>query len=48
MNKGKPCVKWSEVQDSDDCIYLNDGNDKRGDKATVLQVKSKWQTLQAD
>ena len=41
----KPCIKWNLLQDSDDCIYLNDGSGKRGDKATAKQVKAKWNII---
>jgi len=44
-HRGMPCVQWSKVQDSDDCIYLNDGNDKRGDKATEKQCARKWTSM---
>lgn len=45
IHRGKPCVKWSEIQDSDDCIHLNDGNGKRGDKVTAKQLRVKWQYI---
>ena len=35
-NAGKPGVNWKAIQNSDVCIYLNDGNDKRGGKATFF------------
>lgn len=41
-HRGMPCVQWSKVQDSDDCIYLNDGNNKQGKKATAQQAGDKW------
>ena len=47
MHKGQYCFKWSLVQESDINIYLNDGNDKRGDKATIEQANSKWKRMNA-
>jgi len=47
-HRGKPCVNWTLLQDSDDCIYLNDGNGKRGDKATAKQVNTKWSMINAE
>jgi len=46
--RGKPTIKWTEVPDSDDCIYLNDGNGGKGDKASVDQLRSKWSQMNKD